>query len=301
MELITRRIKATSSRAEVKIVTLGCMHHGAAGCDEKLADFWYKRILDSPDTFCILGGDLVDSIFERDKRYLEEEVAPWCFGNKWGGTLIDRQYNYALAKWRPLAEAGKILWIHAGNHEWKLKTQASRDLTLDWARALTSYAKDAGFPAVPYAGLSALSNLFIESAGSSIRVKFFTTHGGGGAQSTGSVINRADSMLNSYDVDVALMWHLHRKQHVEQPLLGITETGKRTVRSRIAAVCGTFLDGNIDGVTGYGELKQYRPSALGPLVVHIKRTHMAGSHREDEKAKSNFIRLWISDAVVQES
>lgn len=300
MEFIQRRVRASSSRAETKVVAMGCIHHGAAGCDERLADFWYQWILKRPDTYVILGGDLVDSIYEKDKRYLDEEVAPWCFGKKWGGTLIDRQYNYALAKWRPLAEAGKILWIHAGNHEWKLKTQASRDLTLDWSRTLSEYAQAKGHAPVPYAGLSALSNLTIDAgkigSKSSFMVKFFTTHGGGGAQSTGSVINKADGMLNSYKVDVALMWHLHRKQHVEQPLIGITDAGKRTVANRIAAVCGTFLDGHIEGVTGYGELKQYRPSSLGPQVIHLKREVMPRDPAEGGKQRS-YIRIWISDAV----
>lgn len=295
MEFIQRRVKSSTSRSETKIVAMGCIHHGAAGCDEKLADFWYQWILKRPDAFVILGGDLVDAIYEKDRRYLDEEVAQWCFGKKWGGTLIDRQYNYALAKWRPLAEAGKILWIHAGNHEWKLKTQASRDLTLDWSRALSEYATAKGHAPIPYAGLSALSNLTVDAGkGAAFTVRFFTTHGGGGAQTTGSVINKADSMLNSYAVDVALMWHLHRKQHVEQPLIGITDNGKRTVHNRIAAVCGTFLDGNVEGITGYGELKQYRPSALGPQVIHLKRECLP---REDGGKQRSYIRIWISDAV----
>lgn len=287
MESITRRVTISSSRAEVKIVCMGCIHHGAAGCDEKLADFWYEKILNSKDTYCILGGDLVDSIYEKDRRYSDEEVARWCFQRKWGGTLIDRQYHYALSKWEPLAKKGKILWIHAGNHEWKLKSLASRDLTLDWARALK----------VPYAGLSALSHLIMETpkgtgseGGRGMRVSFFTTHGGGGAQSDGAVINRVAGMLNQYDVDIALMWHLHRKMHVASRVMGLAKGGGSFVhRDRIAAVCGTFLDGHLEGVSGYGELKGYKPVVLGPMVVHIKLSH-----------QNNGTRIWVSDAIMDE-
>jgi len=66
MEFIQRRVKASTSRAETKVVAMGCIHHGAAGCDERLADFWYQWILKRPDTYVILGGDLVDSIYEKD-------------------------------------------------------------------------------------------------------------------------------------------------------------------------------------------------------------------------------------------
>lgn len=297
MEFINRRIQATTSRAETKIVALGCVHHGAAGCDEKLAAFWYNRILNSPDTYCILGGDLVDSISEKDKRYDEGEVARWCFDRQYGGTLIDRQFNYALDKWWPLAKAGKILWIHAGNHEWKLRSTASRDLTLDWARRLR----------VPYAGLSALSNLFIETkggtkrGGSSIRVTFYTTHGSGGAQTNGAVMNKVASMLDQYDVDVALMWHLHKRMHIARRAIGITQpdkkqTSDRKIRDRLAAVCGTFLDGHIKDTTGYGELKGYSPIVPGPPVVHIKMDY---GPPDDNGKRGNFTRIWISDAIIE--
>jgi hypothetical protein len=299
MELITQKITIPTVRTEVKIVCMGCVHHGAAGCNETLADFWYNRILTTPNTFVILGGDMVDAIHEKDKRYAEQEVAPWCLGTganrkRWGGTVIDRQYNYGVEKWKPLADAGKILWIHKGNHEEKLVTTASRDLTLDWSRAL----------GVPFAGLAALSNLFITPANdkrgmAGYRVSFFTTHGGGSAQTDGAVLNKAMGMLRDYDVDVALMWHVHKKAHATKTMLGVSATGRRTVRDRIGAVCGTFLDGHIPGVTGYAELKGYGPTPLGPQVIHIKREVQARP-KGDAGRGTGYTRIWLSDAIVGE-
>jgi hypothetical protein len=299
LEFINQEVKVASIRDEVRIVAMGCIHHGAAGCDEKLADFWYNYVLNTPNAYCVLGGDLVDSIHERDKRYLDEEVAPWCFGKRWGGTLIDRQYHYALAKWKPLAEAGKILWIHSGNHEHKLKTQASRDLTLDWSRELTKMSEAAGHRAVPYAGLSALTNLIVRpdrANGGSYRLSFFTQHGGGGAVSDGGIINKASSMLTAYDVDVALMWHVHRQMHLRVPMWSITDTGRLSRRERIGAVCGTFLSGHTEGVASYAELKGYKPQSLGPLVIHFKREVQNRTKAEPNRA-TGYTRLWVSDAV----
>lgn len=291
MQLIQREISVPTPRAEVKIVGASCLHYGAAGCDEELVDFWRNRILTSPNTYCILLGDLVDAISEKDKRYDEQEVADWCKNKKWGSTLIDRQYAYFLDKWKPLAEAGKILWLHAGNHEQKLRSTHNTDLAARWA----------GEMRVPYAGLAALSNLFVNAPGTigkrgrKYRVSFFTQHGGGGAQSTGAIINKADAMLSHYDVDVALMGHLHRKMHVTSRTLGISESGKRKVRDRVAAVCGTFLDGQKEGVVGYGELKGYRPAALGPVVVHLKYEGVTND-KDDERA-TGYLRIWLSDCI----
>ena len=289
MEALNVRIRVPTCATEVRLVCMGCIHHGAAGCDEELADFWYDYVRNTPHTYLILGGDLVDSIAEKDKRYLEEEVARWCFDKKWGGTLIDRQYHYAAAKWKDLAFAGKILWIHTGNHELALKRYASRDLTLDWSREL----------GIPYAGYSALGNIIIGSPQHRYVVSFYSTHGSGASQTSGAVLNTAEAMLNRFDVDLALMWHLHRKMHVASVMLRPSKPVQGTLpqglpRHRIAALCGTFLRGYMPGVTSYSEMKGHRPTPIGPVVIHMKqdRTH-------DRKAgiENRYIRLWISDAV----
>ncbi len=305
MQLVNREIVVSGRGAEVKIVALGCIHHGAAGCREDLADFWYKRVLAQKDTFCILGGDLVDSIFERDKRYMAEEVAAWCRkranANK---ELIDAQYEYALEKWKPLAAAGKILWLHTGNHELTLKRYHSRNLPAAWSQAL----------GVPYAGYAALSNLIVryrrpnKSLSTGYRVSFYTTHGAGSAQSDGAVMNAISRMLDRYDVDVALMWHLHRRMAIAKRRMGLSRPGRNSrsrvvarfqPRDSVAAICGTFLDGHIQGVLGYGETKGYPPVTPGPIVVHFKMhwPHYGENRKIPDVAP--YLRIWISEAVME--
>lgn len=301
MELLNRHIKLSSRGAEIKVACLGCIHHGHSACNERLADFWYRRILNAPDTYCILGGDLVDSIFERDKRYCEQEVARWCRDRKWGGTLIDRQFRYALEKWRPLAEAGKILWLHEGNHEQELRLRASRDLALDWCRELK----------IPYAGYQAHTNLICHygkprrgTTSLSFRVTFFTTHGSGSAQTDGAVMNKVASLMNDYDADISIMWHLHRRMHILKRSEGIGEPRVNTPpiirnRDRLAAICGTFLDRRV-GITNYGERKGFKPIVPGPSVIHIKYEPAPSAwQRQHGRAYAPGTRIWISDAIVE--
>lgn len=295
MQLINREIQIAHPRDEVKIVAMGCVHHGAFGCDEKLADFWYKKILSTPNMYAIFGGDMVDSIHEKDKRYSEGEVADWCLPTKanrakWGNTLIERQRTYALDKWKALAAAGKVLWIHAGNHEDKLVARDSVDLTGYWAQTL----------GIPYAGLAALSNLFVKSHGKTVhRVTLFTTHGGGSSVTPGARLNKVASLLHGYDVDIALMWHLHFKTHLTQTMLGISDTGRRKVRNRVGAMCGTFLDGHKEGINSYAELKGYSPTNLGPIVVHIKR-EIGDRPSSDPDRATGYTRIWVSDAITED-
>ncbi len=300
MELINREVQVATPATEVKIVAMGCIHHGHAGCNERLAQFWYDRVLRSRDTYVILGGDLVDSIFEKDKRYCEGEVAPWCREMKWGGTLMDRQFNYALAKWQPLAAAGKILWIHEGNHEQEIRLRASRDMTREWAYRLK----------VPYAGYSAHSNLVCRYGSKSrgtdtgYRVKFYTTHGSGAAQSHGGKMNKVAAMMDAFDADVCLMWHLHDRMHRLKRSEGIGEPrgGLPPVirnRDRLAAMCGTFLDRK-RGVTNYGERKGFAPIVPGPSVIHLRRDS-APNQRQRQRSRVTYApgtRIWISDAII---
>ena len=306
MQYIARRIQVPKRNPEIKIVAMGCIHHGAANCDEKLASFWYKKALEDPYTFIILGGDLVDGISEKDPRYFNGELARWCHDRKWGDTIIDRQYNYALQKWAPLAEKGKILWLHAGNHEWALIRHCDRNLSREWARELK----------IPYAGLEAFTWLTIEHGKkvergyanrkaypSSTSVSFYTTHGSGSGQTTGAIANRVERMTYHWDADVCLMWHLHRRIALPRRVGAGSRPrmvdGKERVvpkfRDRVAAICGTFLRSHQPDITGYGELKNYPPIAPGPVVIHIKPEDTI--YRKDEP-RSYTTRIWASEAVM---
>lgn len=244
----------------------------------------------------------MDAIFEKDKRYAEQEVARWCRDRKWGGTLIDRQYHYALEKWRPLAEAGKILWMHEGNHEQELRLRASRDLTLDWCRELR----------IPYAGYQAHANLICrygkkpppgKQHASSYRVTFFTTHGSGSAQTPGAKMNKIVSLLHGFDADITLMWHLHdrlgkvyRSEGISEPRTGLPPLIRN--RDRLTAMCGTFLTRKV-GVTGYGERKGFLPTVPGPTVIHMKYECAPSMlQRRTNRAVAPFVRLWYSEAVT---
>lgn len=304
MQYIARRIAVPKRNAKIDIICMGCIHHGARNCDEKQAAFWYEKALKDPYTFIILGGDLVDGITEKDKRYFNGELATWCHDSRLGDTIIDRQYNYGLKKWRPLAEKGKILWMHAGNHEWALIRHCDRNLTREWARELK----------VPYAGLEAFSWLTIEHGPerhrgirgqthpSSTSVSFYTTHGSGSGQTTGAIMNRVERMTYNWDADVCLMWHLHRAMAMRRR----QGTGSRPrrvdgkervtpkFRDKVAAICGTFLQSHQEGVTGYGELKNFPPIASGPVVIHIKPEDCISRGKEP---RSYYTRIWASEAV----
>ena len=271
MQLLHREVKLSKRRGTLEIVCMWCTHHGAYGCDDEQADFWYQRINDRPDTYAIFGGDMVDAIHERDKRYTHQECADWCFDPDLGSTIIDRQYEYAMRKWKPLAAKGKILWLHAGNHEEALWNRFGvTNLTANWCRALK----------IPYAGRSALSSLTIKSSsGGTVRhggfnVSFYSEHGSRAANSTAAALNILTKLMAVYAADIYLTGHNHRIVTMAERRIGLVRQTNQVVRmrefDRVGAVCGTFLNSHMSGREGYGERAGYAPLIPGPAIINIK-------------------------------
>ena len=72
MKAITHDLSASGN--DVKIVPLADLHIGDSQSDMKLIKNMLDAILNLPDTYCILGGDLMDSAIA-SWRYIRCEVA----------------------------------------------------------------------------------------------------------------------------------------------------------------------------------------------------------------------------------
>jgi hypothetical protein len=273
---------------------------GAYGCDEDQIDYWHQRILKRDNTYVIFGGDMVDAIHEKDRRYTHQECADWCFDSQYGSTIIDRQYEYALCKWKPLAEAGKILWMHTGNHEEALWHKfGCTDLTQRWCGELSRLAHEAGQPPVAFAGRTALSSLVVKGGAghtSSHSVTFYSEHGAKAANTTGRALNIVRELMAVYAADIYLTGHNHKIGTIAERRIGLSRTSKKgEIREhcydRVGAVCGTFLNSHMSGREGYGERAGYPPLIPGPALIHIKT----------ESGEPPSVRIEASTAGVQQT
>lgn len=116
MKAITHDLSASGN--DVKIVPLADLHIGDSQSDMKLIKNMLDAILNLPDTYCILGGDLMDSAIASS------------IGDTYAAKLQPmEQLEKCVELFSPLADAGKILGVLSGNHENRIYKAVGVDMT----------------------------------------------------------------------------------------------------------------------------------------------------------------------------
>lgn len=102
------KCKLSREHKEVHIYGVADWHVGSAECDMGMIEKTIKTILKDKDGYCVIAGDLLNNGLKQSKtNTYEETMMPY----------EQKEVVYELLK--PLAEAGKILAITDGNHEFR--------------------------------------------------------------------------------------------------------------------------------------------------------------------------------------
>lgn len=196
-EIITRRFPENN---DIKIYPISDVHLGVA---EHLAAEWdnfCKRILEEPDSYIILGGDLLNNSTRSSVADIFEE------------TMRPRDQKRRMAEMlKPIRH--KILCAVNGNHERRSGKDADNDPTYDIMCKLDLehlYRENMAF----------LCLRFGKKRGDGLRnptYTFVVTHGAGGGGSTGSAVNRGEKFGYVIDsMDCLVLGHTH-KAYTTQP------------------------------------------------------------------------------------
>ena len=185
---------------DIKIYPISDVHLGAA---EHLADEWdnfCKRISGEPNSYIILGGDMLNNSLKSSVANVYEE------------TMRPREQKRQMAEMlKPIRH--KILCAVAGNHERRSGKDADDDPTYDIMCKLDLehlYRENMAF----------LCLRFGRKEGDGKRNPTYTfvlTHGSGGGISTGAAVNRGEKFGYIVDgMDCLVLGHSH-KAYTTQP------------------------------------------------------------------------------------
>lgn len=208
-----------SDKDKVTIVPFGDNHLGSKDFNLKVFREHIDWVLKYKNTYALFMGDQLETATRNSVGagiYEQDEI-------------VDKQMQQWVNLVKPLAEAGKVIGIHKGNHEDRLWKDSGIDITRIICREL----------GVKYLGYTVMHL---------IRVKKFTyvvysTHGHSGAVLPHTKIKACIDRGNIADADIYLMGHLHALDHHTRQYYTVDKRRRCVVyKEKHFVLCGSYLD-----------------------------------------------------------
>lgn len=248
-----RAIKCDLPYADmIEIHPMADLHIGDAHCDYKGILERLEYIKNTPNAYVILDGDLMDTAIANS------------VGDTYGASLNPMdQLKHCVKLFEPLANAGKILAILAGNHERRVMRHDGIDTTAIMASQLGLQDR--------YSDTTAL--LFVRFGlqtrhGSQKRPQLYTVyccHGAGGGRLIGGKANRLEALAGIVDADIYCHAHTHAPLVFKQSFYRVSGSN-----SSVALVDKLFVNtaAALD-YGGYGDYQGYKPASKQAPVIYL--------------------------------
>lgn len=248
------------------------IHKDGADHKPELFEKRMNAVIDEPNRFTFYGGDMLDAITPKDKRWQRESVVE--------NSLEQQKSNFYKAT-KKLTKAhkklkantknhtGKILWGLAGNHEYN-----NREIDQVWIKNFfegldgeDDYDKGLAGLGVDYMGSRAMIGLEIQYKGKPLRRwTILSVHGFGGGQNAYTPLQ---NLKFNHDADVYLMGHLHQKMSMEEMKMSFNfKLGKAVEKKIVLGNTGSFTDSVLDGVDQWFDRRnKLIPTSAGTITV----------------------------------
>lgn len=234
---------------EIEVHPLSDFHIGDMMCDGLYIQKVIKHIQDTPNAYCILGGDLMDTAIASS------------VGDTYGSNLQPmEQLKVCVKLFEPIKD--KILCILPGNHENRVYKSDGIDMTAIMASQLGLQHRYSSTTALLFLRLGQEKN---SGHNRKLAYTVYVTHGSGGGRKEGGKINRLVDYSQIVDADVYICGHTH--------MPAVLRTGYYRVsmaNSSIAMVDKLFVNtaACLD-YGGYGDKAGFKPASKVNPVLHF--------------------------------
>ena len=245
-----KAIKCDLPFAEViEIHPMADLHIGDNMCDFKSVMERIEYIRKTPDAYCILDGDLMDTAIASS------------IGDTYGANLQPmEQLKQCVKIFEPIK--GKILAVLPGNHENRVYKSDGVDLTEIMCSQL-------GIPE-KYSPTTAL--LFIrfgrQTGKNHNRPPLYTayvTHGSGGGRKEGGKVNRLADLASIVDADIYIHAHTHLPLVFKESFFRVSGSN-----SSVALVDKLFVNTAASlNYGGYGDKAGFKPASKRSPVIYL--------------------------------
>jgi hypothetical protein len=260
----------------LRIKALFDCHIGASATDEQALNRDIKYILDTPDCYTFIGGDMVDAILRTDIKRFMAGVS----NDEIQDALDDALNIYtkqAIKKFKPLADAGKILFAIAGNHEVSIQKHHQYNIVREICDRLD----------IPFMGYSCLFRLTVKKNAHNDKHNYiiYAHHGFGGGRKPGSSINNLMSLQESFEADAYFMGHDHKSISAKSPRFSVSSSGSPRLLSKDVVFIrgGSYLKTYLDrGRITYSEQAGYPPVRTGGALLELRLRKVDRNNRAIE-------------------
>lgn len=246
----TIKIDLPAEYENIEIHALSDLHLGDGMSDWFHIQKMLKHIQETPNAYCILGGDLMDTAIASS------------VGDTYGANLSPmEQLKQCVNLFEPIKD--KILCILHGNHENRIYKADGIDITALMADQLGLRDK--------YSPTTAL--LFVrfgkhrsadKQHGRKVAYTVYVTHGSGGGRKEGGKINRLADLAQIVDADIYIMGHTHMPASFRT---GFYRTSM--ANSSVQYVEKVFVNTAASlNYGGYGDCQGFKPAAkTNPFII----------------------------------
>lgn len=237
-------------RQNIKIYPISDVHIGAAEHKEKEWAAFCKRILSEPDSYLVLGGDLINNAVKSSvSNIYDERIRP------------REQKKIITEMLKPLSN--KILCMVSGNHERRSSKEVDDDPSYDIACKLDiedRFRENIAFLKIQMGNQEWNGN-------HNPTYVLVVTHGAGGGMLTGSSVNRSERFGYVLDgCDALIVGHTHKPFITQPSKLFIDPRNNRVSIKPFKVICSTsWLDWG-----GYAAQKMLSPSSFAPQVITLQ-------------------------------
>ena len=238
----------------------GDVHYGNAGCSVKHYQRHIQEILERPNRYTILMGDLCESALRDSKGDVyHQECTP------------QQQRDFFIRTLSPIKD--RILGMVTGNHEGRIAERTGIDISQDIASALH----------IPYRAEGIILKVLFGKGNARNPEKpyvyqVYATHGYGGARTSAAKAVKVErTSTHVASCDVYLMGHDHvvnvaprveleadRRSKIDESGF---ETGKVVARKMYLVKSNSFLKWQ-----GYAEMGGFAPSDLDTPIIKLAGT-----------------------------
>lgn len=233
----------------IEIHPMSDLHLGDMNCDYKSILDRIEHIKNTPNAYCILDGDLMDTAISSS------------VSDTYGANLQPmEQLKHCVKLFEPIKD--KILAVLPGNHENRIYKSDGIDITELMCSQLGIHAKYSPTTALLFVRFGKTTK---HNHGLPVRYTLFVTHGTGGGRKSGGKINRLSDLSNIVDADIYVMGHTH------QPAIIRDSFHRVSLRNNSVELVDKLYVNTASSLDygGYGDGQNYTPSSKCSPVIYL--------------------------------